>query len=205
MKYVLILATTLLVAGCQGPDTPGSNQSTTGIAENATSSGINGVYYGGEGYYPNSGSRTDAKGGYYPGGAKGYNRATNGNFYDNPTYGKGVVGGPSAPAKDRVIYFGFDSAAIDPRSEAIIAAHAAYLKRHKSAKVVLEGHTDSRGSREYNIALGERRAQSVRQRFSRLGVSPAQMRLISYGEENPAVSGYSERAYQRNRRVVIQY
>ncbi len=193
MKYLLIVMTALIVIGCQGPSATsgGDVPSESGVAENATSSGINGVYYGGEGYYP--------------GAAKGYNKASNGNFYDDPKYGKGVVGGPSAPAKDRVIYFGFDSSAIDSRSEAIIAAHAAYLKKHRSTKVVLEGHTDSRGSRGYNIALGERRASSVRQSFAKRGIAPTQFSLISYGEEKPAVTGYNERAYQRNRRVVIQY
>ncbi len=190
MKYLLMTLTALLMVGCQSVDSKDSGVLSSKV-ENATSSGINGVYYGGEGYYP--------------GESEGYNTATNGNFYDDPQYGKGVLAGPNSPAKDRVIYFDYDSSDIDSRSAALIDAHAAYLKRHRSAKVVLEGHTDSRGSRGYNLALGERRAKSVRARFVKQGVPATQIRVISYGEENPAVTGYNERAYQRNRRVVIRY
>lgn len=191
MKYLYIIATAVALVGCQGAKTVTTGTSTLEGGEAAVSSGIEGVYYGGDGYNP--------------GAASGGNPASTGNFYDNPSYGKGVVGGPGAPAKDRVIYFNFDSSAIDARAEAIVQAHAAYLKSNQSAKILLEGHTDSRGSREYNIALGERRAISVLKRFQTLGVPALQIRIISYGEEKPAVSGYSENAYKRNRRVVIQY
>lgn len=189
MKYLPILAIIFCLTGCQRP-VP-SQQSTLDQGEAATSSGIDGVYYGGDGYQP--------------GAASGYNPATNGDFYSNANYGKNVVGGPTAPAKDRVIYFSYDSSSIDDRAETIVKAHAEYLRNHPNKRILLEGHTDSRGSREYNIALGERRAISVLKRFQALGVPIAQIRIISYGEENPAVSGYDEAAYQRNRRAVIQY
>ncbi len=193
MKYLLgVTLFAALVTGCQSgignkPDTT----STLGSSESATSSGIDGVYSGGEGYDP--------------GAAAGPNPATQGDFYDNPDYGQGVVAGPRAPAKDRVIYFSYDSTVIDERARSIVKAHAEYLKKHPRAKILLEGHTDSRGSREYNIALGERRAISVLKLFNGLEVPSSQIRLISYGEENPAVSGHNENAYKRNRRVVIQY
>lgn len=187
MKYLPLLASIVLIAGCQAP----TQQSTLGPGESATNSGINGVYSGGDGYQP--------------GAASGYNAATNGDYYDNTAYGKNVIGGPTAPAKDRVIYFNFDSSNIDSRAESIVKAHAAYLKSHSKRRILLEGHTDSRGSREYNIALGERRAISVLKRFQALGVPASQIRVISYGEENPAVRGYTESAYKRNRRAVIQY
>lgn len=192
MKYLLLIATACIIAGCQSSKSVDDAATTTvGTSEEASLSGLDGVYSGG--------------GSYDPGAASGYNAATNANHFDNPNYGKGVVGGPQAPAKDRVIYFSYDSSKIDSRAEPIISANAAYLKQHPSARILLEGHTDSRGSREYNIALGERRAISVLKRFQALGVPASQIRIISYGEENPAVSGYNEDSYRRNRRAVIQY
>ncbi|MGY0398373.1 MAG: peptidoglycan-associated lipoprotein Pal [Ostreibacterium sp.] len=191
MKYLLIMLITTTLFGCSTGLNKVTPTTTLGTSEDASSAGINGVYYGGEGYKP--------------GASSGYNTASNGNFYDNPNYGQGVVGGPGAPAKDRIIYFSYDSSTIDSRAQAIVNAHANYLKQNPTKKVLLEGHTDSRGSREYNIALGERRAISVLKRFQALGVPITQIRLISYGEENPAVAGYNEDAYKRNRRVVIQY
>lgn len=191
MKYLLMIALSAVLIGCESSGSRATTQTTLGETEAASSSGIDGVYYGGEGYNP--------------GAADGYNPATDGNFYDNPGYGQNVVGGPQAPAKDRVIYFSFDSSGIDERARAIVQAHAAYLKKNTNSKVLLEGHTDSRGSRGYNIALGERRAISVLKLLNQLQVPATQLRIISYGEEKPAVSGYSEDVYQRNRRVVIQY
>lgn len=187
MKYLLITFTALALFACQSPNPATS----TGNVEAVTSSGIDGVYYGGDSYNPG----TAAVG----------NTASDGNFYDNPNYGQQVIGGPRAPAKDRVIYFSYDSSSIDRRAEAIIQAHADYLRRKPETKILLEGHTDSRGSREYNIALGERRAVSVLKRFQALGAPVTQIRIVSYGEERPAVAGFNENAYQRNRRVVIQY
>ncbi len=198
MKYLALLALTFTLVACQS--TNSNETGTTGDAEAATSSGINGVYAGGS-YDP----ATGLNGSYQPGAASGYNAASNSDHYSNPNYGKNVVGGPNAQAKDRVIYFSYDSSAIDSRAEAIVQQHAAYLKKHPNTRILLEGHTDSRGSREYNIALGERRAIAVLKRFQALGVPVSQIRIISYGEENPAVSGFSEDAYRRNRRAVIQY
>lgn len=196
MKYFALLALSLTLVACQSSNTKPA--STTGSAETATSSGINGVYSGGGSYDPAAGS-------YDPGAASGYNAATNNDHYSNPNYGKDVIGGPNAKAKDRVIYFGYNSSQIDSRAEAIVQQHAAYLKKNPNTRILLEGHTDSRGSREYNIALGERRAISVLKRFQALGVPVSQIRIISYGEENAAVNGYTEDAYRRNRRAVIQY
>ena len=119
--------------------------------------------------------------------------------------GVNVVGGPQSADKDRIIYFSFDSSAIDSRSEAVIREHAKYLRAHPQTKVVLEGHTDERGTREYNIGLGERRAYSVKERFVAEGISPQQMRVMSYGEERPAAFGSSEEDYAKNRRAVIVY
>jgi peptidoglycan-associated lipoprotein len=135
----------------------------------------------------------------------GYGGAGTADHYSNPQYGVNVVGGPQSGDKDRIIYFAFDSSNIDSRSEAVIREHAKYLRAHPQTQVVLEGHTDERGTREYNISLGERRGYSVKERFTAEGVSPQQMRVMSYGEERPAAFGSSEEDYARNRRAVIVY
>jgi peptidoglycan-associated lipoprotein len=104
-----------------------------------------------------------------------------------------------------VIYFDYDSADIKPEYNSVMAAHAKYLSSNGSLKVRLEGNTDERGSREYNIGLGERRAQAVRRALMLQGVSEAQITTLSYGEERPAVSGSDESAYSKNRRVEFSY
>jgi peptidoglycan-associated lipoprotein len=104
-----------------------------------------------------------------------------------------------------VIYFDYDKAEIKSEFVSVVAAHAKFLNGNASRKVRLEGHTDERGSREYNIGLGERRAQKVRQALLLQGVSEAQITTISYGEERPAMSGSDEEAYAKNRRVEISY
>lgn len=104
-----------------------------------------------------------------------------------------------------VVYFDYDSADIKDESSSIIAAHAKYLSSNASLKVRLEGNTDERGSREYNIALGERRAQSVRRALQLQGVTESQITTLSYGEERPAAQGSDEAAYAKNRRVELAY
>jgi peptidoglycan-associated lipoprotein len=101
------------------------------------------------------------------------------------------------------IYFDYDSSEIRSEYLEVVAAHAAYLVKYPSARVRLEGHTDERGSREYNIGLGERRAQSVRRALMLQGVADAQLATVSYGEERPAVPGGEESAYAQNRRVEL--
>ena len=102
-----------------------------------------------------------------------------------------------------VIYFEYDSSEIRRDDQQIVAAHAAYLTKFKGTHVRLEGNTDERGSREYNIGLGERRAQAVRKALELQGVTDVQIATVSYGEERPAVEGSDEAAYSRNRRVEI--
>jgi len=104
-----------------------------------------------------------------------------------------------------VIYFDYDRAEIKPEYVSVVAAHARFLNGNASRKVRLEGHADERGSREYNIGLGERRAQAVRRALLLQGVTEAQITTVSYGEERPAAAGNDEAAYSRNRRVQIGY
>jgi peptidoglycan-associated lipoprotein len=105
----------------------------------------------------------------------------------------------------RVVYFDFDSSEIKGAGTDVVAAHAKYLAAHSGTRVRLEGHTDERGSREYNIGLGERRAQAVRRALLLQGATDAQISTVSYGEERPAVSGHDEAAWSKNRRVEIVY
>ncbi|MGH8142357.1 MAG: peptidoglycan-associated lipoprotein Pal [Steroidobacteraceae bacterium] len=119
--------------------------------------------------------------------------------------GPGVAGPSSADLQNRTIYFDFDSSQIKPEYNAVIAAHARYLVANTSIRVRLEGNTDERGSREYNIGLGERRAQAVRQALMLQGVPDAQITTVSYGEERPAVTGHTEAAWAKDRRVDIVY
>ena len=104
-----------------------------------------------------------------------------------------------------IVYFEYDRAEIKPEFVPIVTAHAKYLNANSSNKVRLEGHSDERGSREYNIGLGERRAQAVRRALMLQGVTESQITTVSYGEERPAVQGSDESAYAKNRRVELVY
>lgn len=115
----------------------------------------------------------------------------------------GDVAQPTAMA--RVVYFGYDSFAVRPEFAATLEAHAKYLAANSSRRVALEGHTDERGGREYNLALGQKRGEAVRRALSLLGVKEAQMEAVSFGEEKPAVVGFDEAAFAKNRRVELTY
>ena len=105
----------------------------------------------------------------------------------------------------RVVYFDFDRSSIKSEARAVIEAHAQHLAANPSARVTLEGHCDERGTREYNLSLGERRAKAVQQVMVLLGVSARQIEFVSYGEERPAAMGHSESAWRLNRRVELVY
>ena len=113
------------------------------------------------------------------------------------------AGGPAGVA--RIIYFDFDSFTVKPEYQSVLEGHSRYLKASSARKVMLEGHTDERGSREYNLALGQKRAEAVRRSLALLGVPDAQMEAVSYGEEKPAAQGHSESAFAQNRRVELSY
>lgn len=135
--------------------------------------------------------------------------------------GSGVQGGGVAPvdlgtspdqaqaalasSESRLVYFDYDSFVINPEFQSLIAAHARLLRAQPARRVALEGHTDERGGREYNLALGQKRADAVRNALSILGVSPSQMEAVSFGKEKPVVVGNEEAAFAKNRRVEIRY
>ena len=106
---------------------------------------------------------------------------------------------------ERVIYFDYDQAELRPEFLDIVAQHGRYLAQNPEGRVRLEGHTDERGSREYNIALGERRAMTIARMLQLQGVSSAQTRTVSYGEELPVDDGHNSDAWAKNRRVNIIY
>lgn len=112
---------------------------------------------------------------------------------------------PDSPLSNRIVYFQYDSSSVREQDQITLEAHGAYLAENPDAKVKLEGHTDERGAREYNLALGERRALAIRQILMLQGASVNQFQVISFGEERPAVEGTTDAAWQNNRRVELIY
>ncbi len=122
---------------------------------------------------------------------------------DSDPYGGNEFGMDEGP--DSVIYFDFDSYEVRAEDQDTVARHAMQMANDSRISVRLEGHADERGSREYNIGLGERRSQAVRQMLMIQGVSAAQIQTVSFGEERPAAMGSSEADYAQNRRVEFVY
>lgn len=149
------------------------------------------------------------------GGNSGNNSQTSGNgqrrdidvrgLQDIPEGDRHLFTDPNNPLSTRTIYFALDSSSIPSKYGNAIQAHAQYLAHHPKVHLRLEGNTDERGTREYNVALGERRAQSVKQALVLSGARASQISTISYGEERPAVLGHNEAAYAKNRRVDFIY
>ena len=112
----------------------------------------------------------------------------------------------SGPANTtKIIYFDYDSFSVKPEFQSVIESHAKFLKANPRARLSLEGHTDERGGREYNLALGQKRSDAVRQSLTLLGVATAQIETVSFGEEKPAVQGNNEAAFSKNRRAEFFY
>ncbi len=112
---------------------------------------------------------------------------------------------PTSLLSRRNIFFDYDGFVVAPEYRALIEAHAKYLVANKAARIRVEGNTDERGSREYNLALGQRRADAVRRSLVLLGVSETQIETVSFGEEKPAAQGSSEEAWKSNRRADLAY
>ncbi len=111
--------------------------------------------------------------------------------------------GPTGVA--RIVYFDYDSFVIKPEFQTVIESHARFLKANNGRKVVIEGHTDERGGREYNLALGQKRSEAVRRALGLLGVTDSQVEAVSFGKEKPATTGMDEAAFAQNRRAEIAY
>jgi peptidoglycan-associated lipoprotein len=108
-------------------------------------------------------------------------------------------------ASNRIVYFDFDSFAIRTEFQSALENHARLLKSDKTKKISIDGHTDERGGREYNLSLGQKRSEAVRKALALLGVSENQMEAVSFGKEKPAVEGSTEAAMEKNRRAEINY
>lgn len=145
-------------------------------------------------------------------------RNTSGTGQTNPEgMGSGVdprgVAGVQVPGMDsqqpaalsRVVYFDYDSFEVRAEYTGALEANSRYLKANPSRKLALEGHTDERGGREYNLALGQKRAEAVRRSLALLGVTDSQMEPVSFGEEKPAALGGDETSFAKNRRVELTY
>jgi peptidoglycan-associated lipoprotein len=115
----------------------------------------------------------------------------------------GNQGGPVNVA--RIVYFDYDSYVIKPEFQSLIEAHARFLKANNGRRVAIEGHTDERGGREYNLALGQRRSEAVRRALVLLGVPDGQLEAVSFGKEKPANPGSDEAAWAQNRRAELVY
>lgn len=133
------------------------------------------------------------------GGASSQGAADAARFQGNP------LDNPNSPLAQRIFYFDYDSSQVSGSDRQALDAHAAHLASNPSLSVRVEGHGDERGSREYNIGLGERRAQSVRRFLLFQGASSSQITVISYGEERPQALGHDESVWSQNRRVELVY
>jgi len=192
-KTLLALAiSTLLLSACSDEDekdtslTDGSQNASSGIND-ASTSGLN----KGSGM---DGSEMSGSGANGISGNGDYASTLGPEFND-----------PNNPLSKRTVYFMLDSSEVMPDFIPVIAAHAQYLVANPGQKITLEGNGDERGSREYNIALGEQRAKSVASKMKVQGVSENQLQIVSYGEEKPAAFGSDEAAWEKNRRVEIVY
>jgi peptidoglycan-associated lipoprotein len=143
-----------------------------------------------------------------PGHAEGYTDGVSahglGQFTQFPGQAPGESYTTQAPHNQRYL-FAYDDSSFAPKYRPSLMAQAEYMKSHPGARVLLAGHTDERGSREYNVALGERRANTVAEILRMSGVDSHQMRIVSYGKERPLYTGHDEEAHKMNRRVEFTY
>jgi peptidoglycan-associated lipoprotein len=154
---------------------------------------------GSTGTRDDAGAAVDDRGSAYGGDAQTSGISGGGSWAGSP------LDNPDSPLYTKVIYFDFDESDIRPDYHDVLRAHADYLLGNGQAVLTIEGHADERGSREYNIALGERRAKAVVRFLEAEGVSASQLNTVSYGEERPADTGYGEASWSLNRRAELVY
>ena len=190
-RIALIFAAAAALAACEGTvgtvDDPGTGSASTSGTAPAVSA-----------------ASTSAAGGDTVSGTRTAGTDDSGSLASGTTP-RHLLDDPASPLGTRTIYFEYDSSDVPTSAQPIIDAHSRYLSEHAGASITLEGHADERGSREYNIGLGEKRALAVRRLMTLLGATSPQIRTISYGEERPADAGHEESAWQLNRRVEIVY
>jgi peptidoglycan-associated lipoprotein len=176
LKTIVALLIVTLVAACSGPSKSTVDDGAGSAVQGGASS--SGVSDGGMGQ---------------------------GGSMDGSAMGGSALGGPGASQENRIIFFEFDRFDVKPEYNSILQAHGRYLSSNPTSRVRLEGHADERGSREYNIGLGEKRAQAVRNVLLLQGAVADQIATVSFGEERPAVIGSDDEAWALNRRVEIVY
>jgi peptidoglycan-associated lipoprotein len=186
LASALIAGCVALLAACSStPETPAAVDNKTGTPTTATPS-TQGLSTG-----------TAAPSGVTSAGTVG--SATNPDGLDP------ALRDPRSPLSKRSIFFDYDSFVVKDDYKALVEAHAAYLKRTPKARIVIEGNTDDRGSREYNLALGQKRSEAVKRVMALLGVNDAQIEAVSFGEEKPRNPTANESAWAENRRSDIRY
>lgn len=193
IRLTLVIVSALLAAGCSSTggspeDAAGANSA--GFGANTNGVGLGYDQQGGAGAFGSNGSGFGGAGG-GRGGAGRYSAAD----LDNP----------SSPLSKKVVYFQYDSSEVSPEYVPVVTAHAEFLAGNSTQQVTLEGHADERGTREYNIALGEQRAKSIANMLRLQGVTDAQMRIVSYGEEKPNCMEHDDACWHQNRRVEFAY
>jgi len=132
-------------------------------------------------------------------------KGVGGSSLDGSSYAGDPRKNPASPMSSRSVYFDYDQFVVKNEYRAMLEAHAGYLLSKRDARVILQGNADERGSREYNLALGQKRAEAVRKALAVLGVSDVQMEAVSFGEEKPRKEGETEEAYAENRRADVVY
>lgn len=207
----------LVVSGCANKKTPPPLETSAPISEiRTTTATVDGVDFDGIYSMPtevitDEVAVTDSVAGYYDenGNFIAYDSFT-GDFsaYDYSAASEirySEAGIYTGTLETRVIYFNFNDDSISDAAYSSLKAHAEYLSQNPSARLRLEGHADERGTRDYNVALSERRSNSVERYLQIQGVLPSQLEVISYGEEKPAEFGSDEQAWSKNRRVELVY
>jgi peptidoglycan-associated lipoprotein len=184
-KLLLAVSAAAALAGCTStPETVAPTETRTGTGTTTVT--------------PDSGASTSGVGG-TPGASgstmPGGSSATGGN----------PLRDPRSPLSRREIFYDYDSFTVKDEYKPLLEAHAAYLKQNRNARIKVEGNTDERGSREYNLALGQKRSESVKRVLTLLGVSEAQIDTVSFGEEKPRNPASTEAAYSENRRCDLLY
>ena len=124
---------------------------------------------------------------------------------DSTSKGMDPLNDPASPLSKRSVYFDFDSFVVKPEFQGTVEAHGKFLVANPGRRVTIEGNADDRGSREYNLALGQKRAEAVKSRLRLLGVAESQMETVSFGEEKPVATGADEASWSQNRRADLNY
>jgi peptidoglycan-associated lipoprotein len=187
-RLIAVAFTAVLLAACASTDT---QESGAPVEDRSAAAGA--------GAAPAPGtSTTGTAGGAPPAATPVAPAATPGNLTVPPK-------DPASVLSKRSVYFDYDMFVVKDEYRPIIEAHARFLRDNRPAKVILQGHTDERGSPEYNLALGQKRAEAVRRALALLGATDVQIETVSFGEEKPRMQGSDEKAWAENRRADIKY